>query len=90
MLESNLEDDVVKWAEAEGGRALKLKIENERGFPDRTIILPGGRIAIPELKRPKRNKRSRQQIEMVAWLQVMGIPSAFCETIDDVYELFSC
>ena len=90
MLESTLEDDVIKWAEAEGGRALKLKIENERGFPDRTIILPGARIVFPELKRPGRNKRSKQQIEMVAWLQSMGLPSAFCETVDDVTELFTC
>lgn len=90
MLESTLEDDVVKWAEDQGGRALKLKLENERGFPDRTIILPGARIAIPELKRPKRHKRYQQQIEFVAWLQAMGVPSAFCETLDDVVELFEC
>lgn len=88
MLESELEREVVRWAESEGGRALKLKLDNERGFPDRTIILPGRAIAFPELKRAKGStKRYEQQKRWVAWLQSMGLPSEFCSTLDEVKEL---
>ena len=87
-IESELEREVVKWVEDQGGRALKLKIENERGFPDRTIILPHGFIAFPELKRSRGStKKYQQQIQMVEWLKSMGLPAAFCSTLDDVKEL---
>lgn len=87
-LESELEKEVVKWVEAQGGRALKLKIENERGFPDRTIILPCGFIAFVELKRPKGStKKYEQQKRMVEWLKGQGFPAEFCETLDDVKRL---
>jgi len=86
MLESNIEKTVVEWAGSEGGKALKLKNE-ERGFPDRTIILPGARIAFPELKRPKKNKRYEQQKRMIAWLQSMGFPAEFCDNLESVKEL---
>lgn len=87
-LESNLEDEVVRWAKDEGGRALKLKIENERGMTDRTIILPERRIIFPELKRPKGStKRYEQQKRMIEWLQSMGFPAGFCQTLDEVKRL---
>jgi hypothetical protein len=89
MLESELERDVVDWAKDQGGRALKLELFSERGFPDRTIVLPGGRIAFPELKRRKGStKRYEQQKRMVAWLTSMGLPSAFCSSLSEVEELF--
>lgn len=87
-VESELEREVAEWAKTEGGRALKLKIENERGFPDRTIILPYGVIAFPELKRPRGStKKYEQQKQMVAWLKSMGFPAEFCQTLDEVKSL---
>lgn len=87
-LESDLEGEVVKWAQSEGGDAKKLVLYSETGWPDRTIFLPGGRIAIPELKRPKKNKRGHAQKIWVAWLKSLGVPTGFCETLDEVKELF--
>jgi len=88
MLESELERDVVAWVESQGGRALKLKLDNERGFPDRVIILPDGFIAFAELKRSKGStKKYKQQEKFVTWLKSMGFPSAFCSTLDEVKEL---
>lgn len=86
--ESDLEREVAAWALTEGGRALKLKMENERGFPDRTIILPYGVIAFPELKRSRGStKKYEQQKRMVEWLKSMGLPSEFCTSLDDVKRL---
>lgn len=86
-LESDLERETVRWAEARGGKALKLKDE-ERGWPDRTVILPGGLIGFAELKRPDRSKRYHMQTLRVAWLQSMGFPAAFCTNLDEVGALF--
>ena len=88
MIEDDIEKQVVKWAEAEGGEALKLVIYSERGWPDRTIFLPGGRIAIPELKLPSKNKKYEQQKRRVAWLRSLGFASDFCTSLDQVKELF--
>lgn len=52
-LEADLERSVVQYVESIGGRALKLAIAGVRGFPDRTLLLPGGRVIFVELKRPK-------------------------------------
>jgi hypothetical protein len=88
LRESDFEREVQEWAKTEGGRALKLKMENERGFPDRTIILPYGVIAFAELKRARgSSKKYEQQKRMVEWLQAMSLPAGFCTTLDGVKDL---
>jgi hypothetical protein len=85
-LESDLEREVVKWAEDLGGYALKLKDE-ERGWPDRTILLPDATIVFPELKRPKRQKRYHMQKLWIDRLQRLGFAADFCESMEDVANL---
>lgn len=85
-LEKDLEKRVCDWADDLGGYALKLKDE-ERGWPDRTIWLPGGRVIVPELKRPGRQKRYEQQKRWVERLQRLGHAAGFCETLTDVERL---
>ncbi len=88
MKESDLEDEVVQWAEAQGGYALKLKIDGERGFPDRTIFLPGRRLILPELKKPKKNDGgSVNQRKWVRRLSELGFTTAFCTSLDEVKRL---
>ena len=41
-LEADFEKQVVKWVEDRGGICKKVKVEGERGWPDRSIYLPGG------------------------------------------------
>jgi len=88
MTESDLESDVVKWAEARGGYALKLRIDGERGWADRSIFLPNRQLIIPELKNPGKNDGgSVNQKKWVRRLSELGFPTAFCESIDDVERL---
>jgi len=87
-LESDFEKQVVRWAADRGGEALKLKIESERGFPDRTIFLPEGEILIPELKRPRNGKQYEQQRRRVAWLQRLGFASDFISSMEELEELY--
>ncbi len=86
-LESDLEANVVEWAESEGGYGVKLKLDTERGWPDRTIFLPDRRIIVPELKRPKKNRQSINQQKWVRRLAALGFPVGFCETLEQVKEL---
>lgn len=43
-----------------GGWCLKLVCPGFTGLPDRLILLPGGRMAFAELKRPGQHERQRQ------------------------------
>lgn len=47
--------------EARGGVALKLVLLGLMGFPDRTIMLPGGKVFWCEFKRAAVGRVSRQQ-----------------------------
>lgn len=52
-LEQDVEDDLVKGVEALGGLCLKVKVLGRVGFPDRLVLLPGGRVIFVELKKPR-------------------------------------
>lgn len=87
-LESDLEDEVVQWAKSEGGYAVKLYLASERGWADRTIWLPEGRVILPELKRPGKNDGG--SINQKKWrrrLRELGFATDFCETLDEVKAL---
>lgn len=53
MLEKELEAKLVCSVRARGGLCLKWVCPGTAGVPDRIILLPGGRIAFAELKRPE-------------------------------------
>lgn len=72
MLESAIEKRLVSRVENElGGLAIKLVEDGKRGWPDRTVILPGGRVVFVELKR-KRGRLSHQQEARLDQLKAMG------------------
>lgn len=51
--ESEIERYLRRQVEARGGRCVKFNPENNRGWPDRIVLLPGGVLVWVELKRPK-------------------------------------
>jgi hypothetical protein len=61
MKESDIEKAFVAYAESRGCRALKLRIDGENGFPDRSVITPNGILFI-EFKRPKGKLRAAQKL----------------------------
>lgn len=83
VLEDEVEKLICEWAEDEGGDALKLVIDGERGFPDRTLFMPGGIIAIGEIKKPRGGRRSEQQKRRVARLRALGFEAGFWKNVDD-------
>jgi hypothetical protein len=59
-------DDVelpfCKYAERNGCKALKLIYLRKKGFPDRTVICPGGKVFFIEFKRPGKPLEPLQKI----------------------------
>ena len=52
MLESSVENPVVRYAEDKGVTSIKLKCPGARGKPDRLFLGEGGKIVFIEFKRP--------------------------------------
>lgn len=78
-LEAKLEDRCVAKAEARDGVALKLLLRGLRGFPDRTVMLPGRIIFFCEFKRQKLGRFSVQQ---ATWRRILTILGFGVYTID--------
>lgn len=72
ILEKDIEAFLKKRVEHLGGKCLKFPAVFEEGIPDRLIILPGGRIAFVELKRPKDGKLSEMQKYQIKKLRKLG------------------
>jgi len=83
-LEDAIENRICKYAEGLGGLALKLVLASERGFPDRTILLPGGVVIFVEVKRPKQAKTYFMQITWQARLRSRGFRCEFVTSIEEV------
>jgi hypothetical protein len=80
-LEKSLEDRCVAKVEAIGGKALKLKLDGVRGWPDRTVLLRPSdmrptwkpdRVFFIELKREDLGVVSAQQRKWRTMLNLLG------------------
>ena len=77
--ESTVEAAFVRQLRARGLTVVKLNLTGRRGWPDRLVLLPGGRVVFVELKR--RGERARQLQEHVhAELRALGFA---VQTFDD-------
>lgn len=78
--EAALEARCVQKVETAGGLALKLSIPGVRGFPDRSCLLPGGRVFFVEIKRLRTGVVSKQQHRWRALLFQAGFNTYFVST----------
>lgn len=62
MLESTVEACLVKEVKRVNGVALKLVCLSVTGMPDRTVLMPDGKIYFVELKAPGRKTFRRQNV----------------------------
>lgn len=61
-----------------------VKILLLTGWPDRLVLLPGGRILFFELKRPKGGKFEPKQPRIHAMLRGLGFRVYVCKTKEEV------
>jgi hypothetical protein len=71
--EKRVEAGFAKWCREQGLFCLKLQAHGVVGFPDRSIILPGGTLACIEFKSPT-GKTSKVQDQRIAALRALGVP----------------
>jgi len=83
-LENAIEARMCKYVEGLGGLALKLVLASERGFPDRTFLLPGGLVVFVEVKRPKQAKVYHMQIIWQQRLRKRGFRCEFVTSMEEV------
>ena len=60
--EKLLEPNLVRKIKSAGGQCYKLIAVSITGFPDRTILLPGGRIYFAEIKTTGKDLQPNQKI----------------------------
>ena len=78
--EVDIEGKFTTYAKSKGCRALKLIFLNKKGFPDRTILCPGGRVFFIEFKK-KDKKQSPIQREIMKMLTSLGFEYHVCDEI---------
>ncbi len=71
-IEKDIEKKLVALVKKHGGRCEKLVNVGCKGFPDRTVLLPGGKTIYVETKRPKGGRYAAMQNKWRDWLLALG------------------
>jgi len=67
-----------------GGACVKVRAIGHRGFFDRIIILPGGRVIFVEVKRPRGGKWGPHQRQYADLFLVLGAEVALVKKSEDI------
>ena len=86
VLESKIERFLGSEMEKMGGKSIKLNSQGLNGFPDRTCLLPGGRIFFVELKAPGKKPRKLQKA-VGRMLERLGFKVYVIDSKEKVLEL---
>jgi hypothetical protein len=85
-LERAIEAALVKRVTALGGVTIKIMLI--RGFPDRLVFLPGGRVVAVETKRPQGGRLSPHQKRWIDRLRGLGIETLVVRNETEIDRLF--
>lgn len=84
MKEVTVEQYLVERVEARGGTAEKVRAIGTRGFFDRLVVLPMGRVFFVELKRPKGGHLSPHQQKRIGLYRALGARVFLLKTLAEV------
>jgi len=88
-LESAVEAELVTRVRLAGGVAEKVTVLGARGFFDRLVVLPGGRVIFCEVKRPRGGILSQHQILRADRYQRLGAVCCIIRNSADIDRLLS-
>ena len=78
MLEKTIERSILHWCTKQGWICLKLG--GPKGFPDRSVILPDGRIVFLEVKTPNGRQSHHQKV----WQKRLQKLGHLCHVVDSL------
>lgn len=84
--EAKIEKQFMRWCIERGGVCLKLHLIGTIGFPDRSALLPGGRIVFIEFKSAV-GVVSVHQTYWLEKLRKMGFTAGVARNLDDAVML---
>ena len=87
--ESAVEAELSAVVRGRGGLCVKLRATGRRGFFDRVIIMPKGRIIFAEIKRPRGGRVSPHQRQYIALFRTLDVEVALIKNSADIAALFS-
>ena len=82
MLEKEIEDHIKDYVAGLGGHCLKLRIDGQNGYPDRTVMLPNTPSFTIEFKTPK-GKPSDKQLFWHDTLWALGQKNFIVDNAED-------
>ncbi len=85
-LEVEIEARVVQYAESKDCLCEKLVMQGKRGWPDRTLLTPNGKVAFIEMKRSG-GRTSRQQLQIHGMLRRRGFLVFVYDTFEEAKKL---
>ncbi len=76
VTEIQVEKRLVKHIKQHGGMSFKFEVPGHSNLPDRLIFMPGGRVYVVELKKPKGKARRGQlaKFEKIRFKTQLDIP----------------
>lgn len=87
IIENDIETYLEKLVKAADGIYLKIPAVYMSGIPDRLVLLPEGKMAFVELKRPIGGKRAELQKYWQKKLSARGYLSVFVQTKEEADNL---